>query len=103
MADPERRRTLTAELIGEYRKEVIRQDLAWWCLSFSDRGRWRGVMVVSAFGPIDATREAAMRGEMPGEISYTRLGEDPPRAAINRLLTENEVRTYFGDTVAVPL
>lgn len=84
------------------REEVARLDLAWWFVSFTRDGAWKGAIVVRAFGPLDALHEATLRGEaLPGEIKYVRLASDPPPSAINRLLSEHEVRAYFGEALAV--
>lgn len=87
---------------AERREEVARLDLAWWYLSFARGGRWLGGIAVRAFGPLDALREATLRGEaLEGEIKYVRLPADPPPSAINRLLSEHEVRVYLGEALAV--
>lgn len=93
---------LEAQVAEAHRQEVARQDLAWWALTYSDRERFRGVIVVRAFGPLDAQRDAYWRGETGLPTASVRLGEDPPPSAVGRLLTADEIRTYFGDAIRVP-
>jgi hypothetical protein len=85
------------------RQEIEAGDLRLWYLSFAD-GAFRGAVIVRAFGITDAVEQAHQRGINPGGAVAAMpvpAACTVPEGAQNRLLSEDDLRMYFGETTTV--
>lgn len=72
------------------------QPPRWWYLSFSG-GRFLGAAVVLAPGMIHAVQRCHRLGINPGgQVLGMAITEPPPVAARDRLLSEEDVKQFFG-------
>lgn len=84
------------ELDAIHRKEIEAGQLRWWYLSMARPGKFMGAVLVSAFGFLDACKQANLCGLYPGgEVTGSAWPTDKPLPAPSmrmRVLTADEAR-----------
>lgn len=82
------------------REETERGVVSWWWISFADGRGFLGACIVSAFGMVDAVKQAHLLGINPGGQALGREvppGVEVPDGAKKRLLSRDDIVTYFGE------
>ena len=82
--------------------DELGQPLRWFYISFADDDSFRGAVIVKAPGEAHAIQASYRLGINPGgqaAIFAVPDGAPVPPAAVNRLLSEEDLRGFFDDLV----
>jgi hypothetical protein len=94
---------MTEETFKEQQAEIARGELDWYYLSYANDERFLGGVMIHAFGPADAVAQSGARSLIPiprCSVMVMRKPSDepaPPPEMVNRLLSEAEIRAFFGN------